>query len=87
MTLFVIPAAQPGPRPVVTRVANAASYLSPVAPGQMVVVWGTNLGPAPAHPGETVVLWGTGEGVTDPPGVDGRLATGVFAALRRDVFG
>jgi uncharacterized protein (TIGR03437 family) len=28
----------------------------------------------PAHPDSTVVLWLTGEGVTDPPGVDGRLA-------------
>jgi len=28
----------------------------------------------PAHPGSTVVLWLTGEGVTDPPSVDGRLA-------------
>ena len=29
---------------------------------------------APAPPGSVVVLWGTGEGVTTPPGVDGRLA-------------
>jgi uncharacterized protein (TIGR03437 family) len=183
MTLFVIPAAQPGPKPVVQAVTNAASYQKPIAPGQMVVVWGTNLGPqqldsqigvglngvvasamngvrilfdgvpapivyvsqgqcsavvpylaafkpvvnvqveyqgvrsdpfqvavvpaapalftlnaqgsgqaamqdqdgrtqnsaqAPAHAGEVVVLWATGEGVTDPPGVDGRLATNVY---------
>jgi uncharacterized protein (TIGR03437 family) len=32
----------------------------------------------PAHPGSVVVLWLTGEGVTDPPGVDGRLAIGVL---------
>jgi len=183
MTLFVIPAAQSGPKPVVAAVTNAASFQNPIAPGQMVVVWGANLGPqqldnhivagpnamvstemegvrilfdgvaapmvyvserqcsavvpylaafkpvvnvqveyqglrsdpfpvavlpaapalftlsmqgsgqaamqnqdghtqnspqAPAHPGEAVVLWATGEGVTDPPGVDGRLATDVL---------
>jgi len=27
--------------------SNAASYASAIAPGQMVVVWGTNMGPAP----------------------------------------
>jgi len=183
MTLFVIPAAQAGPKPTVTAVTNAASFQNPIAPGQMVVVWGTNLGPkqldsqivvgpngivssqmdgvsilfdgvaapvvyvsqsqcsavvpylaafkpvvnvqveyqgvrsdpfqvgvvpaapalftlnaqgsgqaamqnqdgrtqnsaqAPAHAGEVVVLWATGEGVTDPPGVDGRLATSIL---------
>jgi uncharacterized protein (TIGR03437 family) len=31
-----------------------------------------------------VVLWGTGEGVTDPPGVDGRLATGILPKPVRD---
>jgi len=30
-----------------------------------------------AHPGSVVTLWATGEGLTDPPGVDGRLAVGV----------
>lgn len=189
MTLFVLPAAQSGPKPVVAAVTNAASFRNPIAPGQMVVVWGTNLGPkqldnhivagpnnvvlsemdgvrilfdglaapivyvserqcsavvpylaafkpvvnvqveyqgvrsdpfqvavlaaapalftlnmqgsgqaatqnqdgrsqnspqAPAHPGEVVVLWGTGEGVTDPPGVDGRLATGILPKPVRD---
>jgi uncharacterized protein (TIGR03437 family) len=29
---------------------------------------------APAKPGSIVVLWGTGEGITNPPGVDGRPA-------------
>jgi uncharacterized protein (TIGR03437 family) len=33
---------------------------------------------APAHPGSVVVLWGTGEGITDPPGVDGRPAVDVL---------
>jgi uncharacterized protein (TIGR03437 family) len=33
---------------------------------------------APAHPGSIVVLWGTGEGITDPPGVDGRPAVDVL---------
>ena len=47
MTLLVVPAAQAGPKPVVTAVTDAASYQAPIAPGQMVVVWGTDLGPAP----------------------------------------
>ena len=33
---------------------------------------------APARPGSVVILWGTGEGLTDPPGVDGRLAVDVL---------
>jgi uncharacterized protein (TIGR03437 family) len=179
MTLFVVPASQAGPKPVVTAVANAASHQNRIAAGEMVVVSGTNLGPAepdgqivvasnsvagtamdsvrilfdgvpapllyvseqqclavvpyaaalkpvvniqveyqgmrsdpfqaavsatapglftlgahgsgqaaalnaaaltlnspaaPAAPGSVVVFWGTGEGVTNPPGVDGRLA-------------
>jgi uncharacterized protein (TIGR03437 family) len=37
-----------------------------------------NSAQAPAHAGEVVVLWATGEGVTDPPGVDGRLATSIL---------
>src|SRR5260370_37621737 len=32
----------------------------------------------PAKPGSVVILWGTGAGVTDPPGVDGRLAIDVL---------
>jgi uncharacterized protein (TIGR03437 family) len=32
----------------------------------------------PARPGSVVILWGTGEGLTDPPGVDGRLAVDVL---------
>jgi uncharacterized protein (TIGR03437 family) len=32
----------------------------------------------PANPGSVAVLWLTGEGVTDPPGVDGRLAIGIL---------
>ena len=46
MTLFVVPAAGQGPKPVVTGVANAASFQNRIAPGEMVVVSGTNLGPA-----------------------------------------
>jgi uncharacterized protein (TIGR03437 family) len=34
----------------------------------------------PPARGSIVSLWGTGEGVTDPPGVDGRLAIGVLPA-------
>ena len=33
---------------------------------------------APAKPGSVVILWGTGEGLTDPPGVDGRMALDVL---------
>jgi uncharacterized protein (TIGR03437 family) len=32
----------------------------------------------PAKLGSVVILWGTGEGLTDPPGVDGRLAVDVL---------
>jgi len=186
ITLIIIPAAPsalPAPKPVVSAVTNAASYGSRIAPGQMVVVWGSNLGPAalnsdivagannivstqmggvrilfdgvpapmvyvsagqcaavvpylgaikatthvqaeyqgvrsdpltipvsatgpalftadtsghgqgaitngdgvtpdstqaPARAGDVVVLWLTGEGVTDPPGVEGRLATRIL---------
>ena len=34
----------------------------------------------PAASGSIVVLWATGEGVTDPPGVDGRPAVDVYPA-------
>ncbi len=183
ITLLVVPPSTlPVERPSVTAVTNAASYESAVAPGQMVVVWGSHLGPesavaprqevngllstnigevrilfdgvpaplvyasatqssavvpyfgaakntthvqveykgvrsdpfpltvnatapglftsdltgkgqgavlnqdgvtrnstsAPARPGSVVILWGTGEGVTDPPGVDGRPAVDVL---------
>lgn len=37
-----------------------------------------NSSAAPAHPGAVITLWATGEGVTDPPGVDGRLAVGIL---------
>lgn len=182
ITLLVIPPATlAGPKPKITDVTSASSYAHVYAPGQMVVVWGTALGPAqkaslqldanglvstsvagvrilfdgipapivyatatqcsavipyfgatnatthvqveyigvrsdpfqiavtptapglftadssgkgqasatdsdgitansaasPAHPGSVVILWATGEGLTDPPGVDGRLAVGV----------
>ncbi len=185
ITMLVIPPATlPVPKPVVTAVSNAASYATVIAPGQMVNVWGTGMGPgtlagltqdanglvstsvagvrvlfdgvpapivyvsatqiavvtpyfgtsnatthvqveyegvlsdpltvpiaatapglftanasgtgqgailnqdnvthnsaqAPAPVGSVVILWGTGEGVTDPPGVDGRLAVGVLPA-------
>ncbi len=45
----------------------------------------------PASRGSVVALWGTGEGVTDPPGVDGRLAVDVLpkpvAAVSVDIGG
>jgi len=183
ITMLVIPpATYPVPKPVVNAVTNAASYESAIAPGQMVIVWGSAMGPqqlaglaldsngmvstnvanvrvlfdgipapvvyvsatqiavvtpyfglvnpathvqveyqgvrsdpflvtvaatgpglftanasgtgqgailnqdgfthnsaaAPAPRGSIVSLWGTGEGVTDPPGVDGRLAVAVL---------
>ena len=182
LTMLVIPPASAATKPGIAAVTSAASYQSAIAPGQMVVVWGTGLGPvklaaaaldanglvstsvqgvrilfdgvpapivyatatqssavvpyfgatkatthvqveyqgvrsdplevpvsatapglftadlsgkgqgavlnqdgvtrnsltAAAHPGSVVVLWGTGEGVTDPPGVDGRFAVEVL---------
>ncbi len=180
--LIVPPLTAAGPKPKVVDVTSAASYAHVFAPGQMVVVWGTGLGPAqkadlqvdanglvstsisgvrilfdgipapivyvtatqcsavipyfgainatthvqveyqgvrsdpfeikvaatapglftadasgkgqgsiinddgitsnstanPAHPGSVVILWATGEGLTDPPGVDGRPAIGIL---------
>jgi uncharacterized protein (TIGR03437 family) len=196
ITLVVIPPASlPVPKPNVAAVTNAASYDKAVAPGQMVVVWGTGMGPespvlltqdgngmvgtnssgvrilfdgvpapivyasakqgsavvpyfgatkatthvqveyqgvrsdpfevavattapglftadatgkglgailnedgvtrnspsAPARTGSVVILWGTGEGLTDPPGVDGRPAVDVLpkplAAVSVDIGG
>ncbi len=184
VTLLVIsPATLPVPKPVVQAVTNAASYATAIAPGQIVDIWGTGLGPAngtgltldsngmvstavggvrvlfdgipapivwvsatqcsavvpyfgasnatthvqveykgarsdaltvpvsatgpgiftanasgtgqgsvlngdqsvnsvsnPAASGSIVVLWATGEGLTDPPGVDGRPAVDVYPA-------
>jgi uncharacterized protein (TIGR03437 family) len=49
ITLLVIPPATlPVPKPVVTAVTNAASYGAAIAPGQIVDIWGTGLGPAAA---------------------------------------
>jgi uncharacterized protein (TIGR03437 family) len=46
ITLLVIPPANfPAPRPVVQALTNAASYGSAIAPGQMVDIWGSGLGP------------------------------------------
>jgi uncharacterized protein (TIGR03437 family) len=46
---------------------------------------------APANAGSVVILWGTGEGLTDPPGVDGRPAVDVLpkpvAAVTVDIGG
>jgi uncharacterized protein (TIGR03437 family) len=182
ITLLIIPPANlPAPKPVVQAVTNAASYGTAIAPGQMVDIWGSGLGPQsssgsfldsngmvsssvagvrvlfngipaplvfvsakqcsavvpyfgavagasnvqveyqgvrsdpfpihvsatapgiftanasgagqasvlnqdntvnsadnPAAGGSVVILWATGEGVTDPPGVDGRPATDVL---------
>jgi uncharacterized protein (TIGR03437 family) len=195
LTVLVIPPNGNAPKPAIAAVTNAASYQDGIAPGQMVVVWGSGLGPgklapatldqngmvstslagvrvlfdgvaaplvyatatqcsavvpyfgaikptthvqveylgirsdafevtvtptapglftadttgkgagavlnedgvtrnsisAPAAPGSTVVLWGTGEGITDPPGVDGRFAVDVLpkpvAAVSVDIGG
>ncbi|HLJ50969.1 MAG TPA: glycoside hydrolase family 44 protein [Bryobacteraceae bacterium] len=46
ITLIVVPPASLAvPAPAVASVANAASYSTAVAPGQMVVVWGSDMGP------------------------------------------
>jgi uncharacterized protein (TIGR03437 family) len=37
-----------------------------------------NSAAAPASPGSVIILYGTGEGLTNPPGVDGRPALGVL---------
>jgi uncharacterized protein (TIGR03437 family) len=43
----VVKGPQPGPIPVITAVVNAASFAGgPVAPGEIVTIFGTNLGPA-----------------------------------------
>ncbi|MEO8658058.1 MAG: hypothetical protein ABI693_06290, partial [Bryobacteraceae bacterium] len=47
MTMLVIPPASlPVAKPSIAAVTNAASYSQTIAPGQMVVVWGTGIGPA-----------------------------------------
>jgi hypothetical protein len=43
--LVIPPASLPVPKPVVAAVTNAASYATAVAPGQMVIVWGSGMGP------------------------------------------
>ena len=160
ITVFVVPAALAGPKPVVQAISNAASWQGgPVSPGEIVVLNGVNLGPQqlqtgaaasvlfdgvsapviyasqtqvaavvpyqaalnaqahvqveylgvrsdpfpiavasaapgiftvlnadnsanatanPAGRGDIVVLYATGEGLTDPPGVNGRPAADVL---------
>jgi uncharacterized protein (TIGR03437 family) len=54
--------------------------VSPTAPGLFTADasgQGQAAGTGPAQRGSVVTLWATGEGLTDPPGVDGRLAIGV----------
>ncbi len=49
ITLLVIPSATlPAPMPVVEAVTDAASYAIAIAPGQMVDIWGSGLGPQSA---------------------------------------
>jgi uncharacterized protein (TIGR03437 family) len=44
--ITVVKGPQPGPTPRITAVVNAASYAEgPVAPGEIVTIFGTNLGP------------------------------------------
>jgi uncharacterized protein (TIGR03437 family) len=53
MTLFVLPAAASQftvPAPVVNAVVNAASYTSGIAPGEMVTLFGSGLGPVTPQP-------------------------------------
>ncbi len=54
--------------------------VAPVAPA-LFTLDGSGRGRAAsssATPGAAVVLWGTGEGATDPPGVEGRLAADIL---------
>jgi len=44
--LAIPPASLPVPKPVVQAVTNAASYGAAIAPGQIVDIWGSGLGPA-----------------------------------------
>ncbi len=47
MTLLVIPAVASTPKPVVAAVGNAASYnTNAIAPGEIIVIYGSNLGPS-----------------------------------------
>lgn len=39
----------------------------------------------PARPGSVIILYGTGEGITDPVGQDGQLATSVYPKPRQPV--
>ena len=48
ITLFEIPAASTGAKPAVKAVVNAASYVAGVAPGELVTLFGTGLGPSTA---------------------------------------
>ena len=51
MTLLVIPAATTAPQPVITAVASAASYnAASISPGELIAVFGSNLGPATLTP-------------------------------------
>ena len=60
ITLFELPAAEGAfavPKPAVGAVVNAASYLASAAPGEMVTIFGTNLGPPQ---GEVLTLGAAG---------------------------
>jgi uncharacterized protein (TIGR03437 family) len=47
ITMLVIPpATYPVPKPVVTAVTDAAAYGKSIAPGEMVIVWGSSMGPS-----------------------------------------
>jgi uncharacterized protein (TIGR03437 family) len=45
ITMLVVPAADSGTKPVITAVVNAASYTPQIAPGTIVAVFGSGLGP------------------------------------------
>ena len=54
ITLLVVPPATlPVEKPVISAVTSAASYGNAIAPGQMIVVWGSHLGPQQAAPLQT----------------------------------
>lgn len=74
--------------PMQFRVADAAPGISANAQGQAAVVHanGAYNGPSnPADKGSIVVFYGTGEGLTTPPGEDGRIIPLDGSLLKRPV--
>ncbi|MGO9228928.1 MAG: BACON domain-containing protein [Bryobacteraceae bacterium] len=78
-TFMVTEQAMPAPVPLVTGVTNAASYaVGPVSPGEIVSIFGSNLGPAA---GASLQLDSAGTGITTNLGGTQVFFDGVAAAL------